>query len=325
MPTRREVQERPIPHNLQGLFSTLQAQSGIMMRHSMGLRGLQVPQTASVPDIARYLVAYVAEGELPLSEARQIALDCREYSNKRAYLYTVPPADLTRWSAPPELSTRVVDEVDDIRIASNVAERVQYIRSDRHSLRILFTETHTYYEQDIGTLQLIPRSVLKFIVVDANKRTGALTLLMDGPSSRNPHGSALKYKTHYEMRMQELLQTVAEPMRLGDSLTRLEDQQLLQIQHVRVETEGGLIAITGRNVPDVREHPQYEGLRAARVQHDEADYLWFPRPHNNPGGLTIPVRPLKTRIHAIAGEVRFALHALRMETDYVLDKLRTPA
>jgi hypothetical protein len=325
MATLSEIQARPIPRDLQGLFSMLQSQSGIMMRNSLALRGFRVPQAASVADIARYIIAHVADGDLSEADGREIAFNCREYSNKRAYLYTIDPAVLAAWSVPAMARDRVVTDFGQATITSAQSERIQYVLQGHGHIRILLTETHKHYAEDLATLRMIQHDVLKYIIVDANLQSGAVTLFMDAPGRKHVHSTAVGYKNHYETRAQELLGGTLVPLSLEAALTRLENEQLLDIPHARVAINGGLFALTARGGPDIRGLPEYAGLKSSRVLHDEAEYVWRPLPAENSGGLTIPVRPLKTFIHARAGEVRFALHSLPVETEYVLSHLRRSA
>lgn len=324
MLSRKQLRERPVADHLQGLHAALHPLSGVMMRHSLGLLGLKVPAVASVPEIARCVVAHVEEGGLTEPQAHELVLDCLEHSNKRAYLFTADVRALRDWE--PADARDVVRSRTDVRIKPTLTnERLQYIWADDDRIRICLTEGHTYYERDIATLKLIPRLKQKVIVIDADRRTGAVTLLMDPPGPYHEHGGPLGYKRHFEGRMAALLGTTPEPLPLSRALTRLEDQNLIEIAHSRVETPYGRMALTGGLRADIRQHPQFAELRSSRINYDEDEYIWTPQPADNPWELTIPVRPLKTHITALAGEVRFALHALAIEVRYVLGQLRAHA
>lgn len=321
MPTKREVLERPVPPELQPLHDGLQPLSGIMMRQSLALRGLTLPAVLAVPQIARHVVYHVEEEHISLNDARELILDCREHSNKRVYLYRADPSELQQWR-PPE-GAPVVAARCDVTLADSPEQRLQYVYVEGSRARVVMSEGHTTYDRDVAALSLIPRVEQKLIVIDADLATGDVALMMDPPGQYNPHGTRIRYKGYYEQRMGDILGAAATPVALGSALDHLEDQQLLEIHHSRAETTDGLIALTGRTTGDVRQHAEFAQLRARRVARDEDEFVWLPQPAQSAGGLTIPLRPLKTYITARAGEVRFALHAMRCEIEYVLDKLRT--
>lgn len=323
MPTKREILERPVPGRLRGLHERLQQLSGIMMRQALTLRGLKLPSVLSVAEIARHVVFHVEEERLSVGNAHEIILDSREHSNKRVYLYRGNPRDLTAW-LPPEAAPVVATRTD-LFLRQGAAQHFQYVYVDGHEVRIVMSEGHTSYDRDLATLSLVPRTEQKIIVIAANLATGHVALMMDPPGQYNPHGTRLQYKGFYEARMQELLGVALPELSLGRALDRLEDQHLVEIHHSRAETTDGLMALTGRTTGDVRRHAQFAELRAGRVARDEDEFVWLPQPADGTDGTTLPLRPLKTYITARAGEVRFALHAMRTEIEYVLDQLRRNA
>jgi hypothetical protein len=304
----------------------VQGLSGIMVRHSLTVLGLHVPANASVVELHRLVVAYVVGGQLSEGQAYELVLDGLEANNKRAYLYTIDPAALRDWDAgaAPPAGSRVVRSRADVRPRASAGQGVvQYEWADERRIRVCIAEAQTFVRTDRRELVVRAEQVQRFVVVDADRTTGAVTLLMDPHAHQSLHGGAVAYKRHYEGRMASILGATPEPLPLQRALGRLEDAHLIDIVHSRAETEHGRMALTGGTQADIRKHPQYPQFRASRVNHDEDEFVWLPQPVPAREGATLPLRPLKTHITALAGEVRFALDAIACEVDYVLGQLRS--
>ncbi len=321
MPRLPEQRKAAVPANLQWLSAALQDVSGVMVRYTLQYHGLEVPATGSVADLQRLAIAYVEDGKLTADDVRSLILDSREYSAKRAYLFAAPRAALAQWT-PPDPAAVVPNRAAGRLQASVGPERLGYIVVSGPRIRAAFTELHQdqFVDFDAGTVTRVP--VQKVIVLEADSGTGFVTVLLDAPGRRHPHGQRKSaYYAYWKQRAAAFFQVNLDDFPLVKSLIGLEKDNRIKIPYTMARTAGGKVALTGIETDDVRALPEYAQLQQRRIAHDQDEYLWVPQIAVPPASTGIPLRDIKTDIAVSAGEIRFMQHALACEVNYVLEQL----
>jgi hypothetical protein len=322
LPAQRK---QDVPAKYTKLHDGLDDVSGVVIKHSLMYKGLDVPAAASVPELRRLAIAYVEDGKLTDGDVQAMILDGREYSSKRAILFRTDPKALATWE-PPEPAAVVAHRHEGRLKISNGPERLCYICRAGSRIRAVFTEQHLiqFVDFDAGQFERVP--VQKVIVLEADTATGFVTVLLDAPGKRHPHGrTQTAYFSYWIDRAAAFFQVVLERFPLVTALGQLEKQKRIKIPYTLARTAHGKIALTGIETDDVRDLPEFANLQSKRIAHDQDEYTWLPQPAILPNPVGIPLRDVKTDIDMGSGEIRFMQHALACEVEYVLGQLQTHA
>lgn len=268
----------------------------------------------SKPQVVDRILAYVEQEKLSGEEVDRALVEFLEYRNKRVYLYQTDPDRLRRLDL-----TRFTRRIEAWSRASIVLEpsspRENYSYIDANSVRVTFSETHRVASVDLLAERVSWKDVGRVIVLDADRRTGFVTLSFDPPGKIHPRGTKpLDYFGYYRARAEALLGTWLEPYDLQPALQRLEKTDLIEIPQGRGSGLDGAFDMiaSGTDIRHMAAFSMREKLIAVR---DNGRYIWVPQP---PALL----RKVTTTIDAGTSVLRFTKDSLVHEVRHVLEQIQ---
>ena len=153
---------------------------GVQLKYFLRYQNLAAGMSNSRSAVIRRILDYVDAGKLTGEAVDRAIVEFLEYRNKRAYLYTADPTrlshlDLSRF-------TRGIKDWCDARIVpAPDAPRENYAYVDADALRVTFSETHRHPAVHLASERVGWRRVGKVIVLDADRRSGFVSLSLDAP------------------------------------------------------------------------------------------------------------------------------------------------
>jgi hypothetical protein len=301
----------------------LRLASGVQLKYF--LRYQQLPAGMGDPrmQVVQRILDYIEAGRLGGDVVDRAIAEFLEYRNKRVYLYRAEAAALAR----PDLARYPfrIRAWSEARIESLPdSPRANYSYIDSAQIRVTFSETHRHPTIDLAAERVGWRRAGKVIVLDADRRTGFVTLALDPPGLIHPHGSRpLDYYAFYAGQAEALLGTPLVPFPLQGPLTRLEAGNLVRVQQGRGSTIDGRIDILASG-PDVRAMPAFQAVRPSIAVRDSGRYVWLPGDSTQNGAPRL-LREVPTEIHAGTSMVRFTRDSLVQEVRYVLGQIQAHA
>jgi hypothetical protein len=273
--------------------------------------------------VIQRVLDYVESGKLPAEIVDRAIVEFLEYRNKRVYLY--------------QADTAVLAELDDARFSRLIrdwseaviepmpeAPKENYTYADPAHIRVTFSETHRHPAIRLADERMGWRRVGKIVVLDADRRTGFVTLSYDPPGRLHPHGRRpLDYFHHYRGRAESLLGGPLAPFPLHQALTRLESGDLVRLQQGRGSTLDGRVDIVALGL-DVRSMPAFQAVKPSIAVRDSGRYVWLPGGQAGNGAPHL-LRELPTDIYAATSMVRFTRDSLVQEVRYVLAQIQAHA
>jgi hypothetical protein len=273
--------------------------------------------------VIQRVLDYVESGKLPAEIVDRAIVEFLEYRNKRVYLYRAAPAlladlDEARFSRPiRSWAEAVIDPMPE-------TPKENYAYADPGHIRVTFSETHRHPAIRVADERMGWRRVGKIIVLDADRRTGFVTLSYDPPGRLHPHGRRpLDYFSHYRARAEALLGTPLAPFPLHQALTHLESGDLVRLQQGRGSTLDGRVDIVALGL-DVRSMPAFQAVKPSIAVRDSGRYVWLPGGQAGNGAPHL-LRELPTDIYAATSMVRFTRDSLVQEVRYVLGQIQAHA
>jgi len=323
-PTGRQISTRYVQ-----LYNELLGVSGILMREALSYKGIDLSKNMSVDAITHAVIFAVEDGKVTESSVRELILDASEYGTKTVYLYRADKAVLKEWNPP--MGAAVIASRDAARVLQSTGqERMWYVLREDSRIRMAFSEEHINFTIDMQSEGTIKRPVQRVITVEANSKTGDVTLTMDGAGRKHHHGTKMQYMKYWKERAAVLLGATLEPLELANALTVLQNQDIVEIKNTTIPSETGEKIVISRDptiqIPghDVRLGPIYKRASPGRIGFERDEYSWLPQSGAN-GSAGIPRRVIDTTIFVPAGEVKFTRETLSFETEYVLGHLRANA
>jgi hypothetical protein len=299
--------------------SGLRLARGVQLKYFLRYQNLAAGMGESRGAVIRRILDYVDAGKLAGEAVDRAIVEFLEYRNKRVYLYTADPARLRRLDL--ARFTRGIKDWSDARIVPTPeSPRENYAYVDADVLRVTFSETHRHPAVHVASERVGWRRVGKVIVLDADRRSGFVTLSLDAPGRIHPHGTRpLDYFEHYQRRAEALLGTALTAFPLQRALQRLEAGDLVRLQQGRGSTVDGRVDITAAG-PDVRAMPAFQAVQPSIAVRDSGRYVWVAGEPALPGGALL--REVPTEIHARTSMVRFTRDSLVQEVRYVLGQIQ---
>lgn len=298
--------------------------SGTLMRQFLLYKGLSSPQSASAEKYADTVLSHVDSGALSIGDVREFLVDASEHGSKHVYLYRVDPDELKGWKAPHGAPS--IKHLDQAQIhRSPRAQHFNYVYATSDRIRISVSEMHKDLVFDESVQDYVPVDRFCVIVAEVDRTSGEIALLLDTPGRLNSHGTRLKYFTHFRAALPVWLDASVHSVALHGALKALQDDDRIRIVYSRLDTSDLKVSAAARTVVDIRQSADWEEMKASRTAFDEDEFVWLPQGNAKQGTVSVPMREIRTRIVAPAGEIRFKKHTLGCEVEYVLGILRENA
>jgi hypothetical protein len=292
---------------------------GVQLKYFLRYQNLAAGMSDSRGAVIRRILDYVDSGKLAGEAVDRAIVEFLEYRNKRVYLYTADPAKLSRLDLS-RFTRGIKDWSDATIVPAPESPRENYAYVDADAIRVTFSETHRHPAVHLASERVGWRRVGKVVVLDADRRSGFVSLSLDAPGRIHPHGTRpLDYFDHYQRRAEALLGTSLTPFPLQRALQRLEAGDLVRLQQGRGSTVDGRIDITAAG-PDVRAMPAFQAVKPSIAVRDSGRYVWVAGEPPARGGCLL--REVPTEIHARTSMVRFTRDSLVQEVRYVLGQIQ---
>ncbi|HEY8257026.1 MAG TPA: hypothetical protein VIG08_05165 [Gemmatimonadales bacterium] len=316
MPTRDPARR---PHRYAGLRRA----SGMQLKYFLRYHRLAAGMHDGRAQVIQRVLDYIESGKLPAEIVDRAIVEFLEYRNKRVYLYQADPSTLARLDES-RFSRRISSWADAGIDPMPDAPRQNYAYVDSGHIRVTFSETHRHPAIRIADERMGWRRVGKVVVLDADRRSGFVTLSYDPPGRIHPHGRRpLDYFTHYRATAESMLGGSLAPFPLHQALKALESGDLVRLQQGRGSTVDGRVDIVALGL-DVRSMPAFQAVKPSIAVRDSGRYVWLPEGENGNGGTRL-LREIPTDIYAATSMVRFTRDSLVQEVRYVLGQIQAHA
>ena len=313
----------PIP--LADVRLALEGGAGVMAKAFLHYHGLARGSGDALDDLAQRIIGYVKTGKLSAAAVRGLVREIPEASNKRVHLYKAAQPDKLRRRTAADFQA-VVPSLDQAVVPRHApTPRTSYSLVTPDLLRVSMVETHRVYTADPVRNDLVWEDVRKVVVVEAERATGFVTIAIDAPGYRHPHGDGqLAYYAHYLDVAGTLLDTELFPVPMYNAVIQLgrADRARVRPADLRGRTGSGSMVTMSGGRADLRDDAFYATLDGLKLR-EQGRFEWLKTADRPPeDGSFALLRPVRVEVDAKQSLVKFTKHTLAREITHVLAEVR---
>jgi len=314
----------PLSPLLATVRAALGGGSGTIAKHFLQYRGLARGATDSIDQLAERIVSYVDTGKLTAADIKTFVRELREYGDKRVYLFKGDPAKLKKVTG--DKFPNLITDLEEATLKSGSNQHVNYALVDSEQIRISYSETHRSHQIDLAASTINWVHVSRIVVIEANKKSGFVTVSLDAPGDQNPHGErSTDYFTYYLDRAKTDLACDLVSLDLYNALLKLEKnthKDIVRLANRWATTTDGLDVHMESNA-DMRDAQSFWDSQGTVALRKKEKLAWLasakPQQGSQADGL---IREIRTEIYASPGMIRFTANTLSQEVAYVIDQVR---